>query len=47
LPILIPQNMESILKETFILENPKNVFFSFLEIPTFSQNLFFFFFGPI
>jgi hypothetical protein len=40
LPILIPQNMGSILKETFILENPKNVFFGFLEIPSLYQNLF-------
>ncbi len=40
LPILIPQNMASLLKETFILENPSKVFFGFLEIPSLHQNLF-------
>lgn len=38
LPIIIPQTLGSILKETFVLETPSNVFFSFLEIPSLYQN---------
>lgn len=40
LPITIPQTLSSIVKETFVLDNPSQTFFSFLEIPSFSQNLF-------
>lgn len=40
LPIIIPQTLASILKETFVLETPSNVFFNFLEIPSLHQNSF-------
>jgi hypothetical protein len=41
LPILIPQVSSSLYREIFFLENPANVFFSFLEIPSFRENTFF------
>lgn len=40
LPISIPEISTSLVREKFFLENPSNVFFSFLEIPAFKQNSF-------
>ena len=40
LPIIVPQTLGSILKETFVLENPSNIFFSFLEMPSLYKNSF-------
>ena len=38
LPIIVPQITKSILKESFFLETPSNVFFDFLEIPNLNQD---------
>lgn len=38
LPVIVPQITESIIKEQFFIENPIWNFFTFLEIPTYSNN---------
>ena len=40
LPISVPQISTSLVKEKFFLENSANIFFNFLEIPSFKQNSF-------
>jgi hypothetical protein len=40
LPIVLPKVSTSIIKETFFLETPSQVFFDFLEIPDLHQNKF-------
>ena len=40
LPIVLPKISTSIVKETFFLETPSQVFFDFLEIPDLHQNKF-------
>jgi hypothetical protein len=40
LPLIVPQISSSIFKETFFLENPSKVFFSFIELTEINQNKF-------
>lgn len=40
LPIVLPKISTSVIKETFFLETPSQVFFDFLEIPDLHQNKF-------
>lgn len=40
LPIVLPKVSTSVIKETFFLETPSQVFFDFLEIPDLHQNKF-------
>lgn len=40
LPIVLPKVSTSVVKETFFLETPSQVFFDFLEIPDLHQNKF-------
>lgn len=40
LPIVLPKISTSVVKETFFLETPSQVFFDFLEIPDLHQNKF-------
>lgn len=41
LPVVIPQIKLEILKEHFFLQNPQSNFFTFLEIPSYTNNKFF------